>query len=72
MYHSCIGKIFCVLETGIQLFGKNKQNYIFIKRTLPHGGGNILFQACFSASGPGQLGTIEGKMNSQAKNVFIL
>lgn len=73
MYHGYIVKIFCVLETEIQLVGKNKQHYICIKRTLQiivktlkaNIGGNILFQACFSASGPGQLGTIEGKMNFQ-------
>lgn len=74
MYHGYIVKIFCVLETEIQLVGKNKQHYICIKRTLQIivktlkascGGGNILFQACFSASGPGQLGTIERKMNFQ-------
>lgn len=75
MYHSCIGKIFCVREAEIQLVGQNKQHCIRIERTLhiivkilkaPRGGANILFQACFSAPGPGQLWTMEGKMNSPA------
>lgn len=30
MCHSFVGKIFCVLETEIQLVGKNKQHYICI------------------------------------------
>lgn len=66
--------IFCVLEPEMELVVKSKQHSICINRTLlivlkalkaPCGGGSILFQACFSASGPPQLGTTEGRRISR-------
>lgn len=46
MYQSCIGKILCVLETDIQLFGKNKQHYICLKKTA-----HVIAKACEVAPG---------------------
>ena len=66
----------------IKLFGKNTQHYIWRRKgtayhheniipTVKYGGGNIMIWACFTASGPGQLGIIEGKMNSQVYQTIL-
>ncbi|MBN3292713.1 TCB1 transposase, partial [Polypterus senegalus] len=63
-------------ETKIELFGRNKQNFIWRKKgtayqhqniipTVKYVEGNIRIWACFAASGPGHLAIIEWKMNSQ-------
>uniref|UniRef100_A0A8C9X1V4 Transposase Tc1-like domain-containing protein n=1 Tax=Sander lucioperca TaxID=283035 RepID=A0A8C9X1V4_SANLU len=69
-------------ETKIELFGNTKQHYIWRRKgtayhheniipTVKYGGGNIMIWACFAASGPGQLGIIEGKMNSQIYQTIL-
>lgn len=62
-------------ETKIELFGLNAKRYVWRKpntahhpeNTIPtvkHGGGSIMLWGCFSASGPGKLVKIEGKMDA--------
>ena len=69
-------------ETNIELFGKTTQHYIWRRKgtayhheniipTIKYGGGNIMIWACFAASGPGQLATIQGKMNSQVYQTIL-
>ena len=62
-------------ETKIELFGLNAKRYVWRKpntahhpeNTIPtvkHGGGSIMLWGLFSASGPGKLVKIEGKMDA--------
>uniref|UniRef100_A0A3Q3LJA6 Uncharacterized protein n=1 Tax=Mastacembelus armatus TaxID=205130 RepID=A0A3Q3LJA6_9TELE len=38
-------------------------------RTMKYGGGSIMIWGCFTASGPGQLAIVEGKINSQVYKI---
>ena len=69
-------------ETKIEQFGKNTQHNIWrrwgtayhnenIFPTVKYGGGNIMIWASFAASGPDQLGIIEGKINPQAYQTIL-
>ncbi|MBN3274862.1 TCB1 transposase, partial [Polyodon spathula] len=62
-------------ETKIELFGLNTKHYVWRKpnlahhpeNTIPtvkHGSGSIMLWGCFSASRPGKLVKIEGKMDA--------
>ena len=62
-------------ETKIELFGQNSKRYVWRKpntahasrHTIPtvkYGGGSIMLWRLFSASGPGKLVKIEGKMDA--------
>ncbi|MBN3272993.1 TCB1 transposase, partial [Polyodon spathula] len=62
-------------ETKIELFGLNAKCYVWHKPniahhpentipTMKHGGNSIMLWGCFSASGPGKLVKIEGKMDA--------
>nr|ACV85768.1 transposase [Acipenser fulvescens]ACV85769.1 transposase [Acipenser fulvescens] len=68
-------KILWFDETKIEPFGLNAKRYVWRKpntahhpeNTIPtvkHGGGSIMLWGCFSASGPGKLVKIEGKMDA--------
>lgn len=63
-------------ETKIELFGHNDVAFIWRKKgeafnpkntipTVKHGGGNLMFWGCFSASGPGNLITVNGTMKKE-------
>ncbi|KAK3537128.1 hypothetical protein QTP70_002141 [Hemibagrus guttatus] len=63
-------------ETKIELFGHNDVAFIWHKKgeafnpkntipTVKHGGGNRMFWGCFSASGPGNLITVNGNMKKE-------
>ena len=68
-------------ETKIELFGKNPQHYTWRRKgaayheniipTVKYGGAKLMIWACFAASGPGQLGIIEMKMNSQIYQTIL-
>uniref|UniRef100_A0A8C9ZUJ5 Transposase n=1 Tax=Sander lucioperca TaxID=283035 RepID=A0A8C9ZUJ5_SANLU len=55
----------CKCENGTAYHHEN------IITTVKYGGGNIMIWACFAASGPGQLGIIEGKMNFQVYQTIL-
>ncbi|MGH0138838.1 UNVERIFIED_CONTAM: hypothetical protein FKN15_029095 [Acipenser sinensis] len=65
-------------ETKIELSGLNAKRYVWRKPntahhpentilTVKHGGGSIMLWGCFSASGPGKLVKIEGKMQQSTE-----
>uniref|UniRef100_A0AAZ3P037 Transposase Tc1-like domain-containing protein n=1 Tax=Oncorhynchus tshawytscha TaxID=74940 RepID=A0AAZ3P037_ONCTS len=68
--------IMWTVETTVELFERNTQHYVERKKgtvhqhknlipTVKYGGGSIMVWGCFTASEPGLLAIINGKINSQ-------